>query len=342
MKAADLNILGGLFGDFQQGVNFGRGIQNDNQRRRLAEQENARQERQLRMQMAQAQVAAEKARQDMQYKPKEFDLDVAKHETAKGRLDLDVKNLDWNKEKADREDKSKTVQFNRDQLLNMARGLTTADARGKLASKPMEYWLDDPQGQQEFLKLADDDARKSSGREISTAAGKADVQNRSLTNYMFIRDEVKGVPLDKDTDRLVKTMHEFDAKALDPANYSSGEAAEQTYTQLKQKYLSKIQLAEEATNPLIKARRSSEAATLRQILEARDASKRGAQYQQAIGPVNNIEAPPPARIAQPDGYGYSQQEVEAARQELNKMSEKEKANLKKKLLDAESTQDLSS
>lgn len=299
MKAADLNILGGLFGDFQQGVNFGRSIQNDNQRRRLAEEENARQEKQLRMQMAQAQVAAEKARQEMQYLPEEMKNKTRDLEIRAGHLKLGERGQDFTEQKHKDDLAQSDTEFRRSNYKSIRDKLRTPNARLALASKPEAFW-DTPEGAVEAQRIIAQDEKDYQTLEVKLAGGKATASANALTKAIGERERVKPEAYSKDTANLINSFRDKLTNTTDPSKVGAAESAAIIATQLrsKQRDLQQKAAAYKAKGDTISqmagARLESEAAAIERTLQNGEQT-----LQQSLAPTSNPEAPPPARIAQP-------------------------------------------
>jgi hypothetical protein len=74
MKPADRNLLGGLFGDFQQGYKFGSDVVDTNRRRKMENEQFKQEQALVPVRLAQAKVAAERAQYDLRNAPEEFKL----------------------------------------------------------------------------------------------------------------------------------------------------------------------------------------------------------------------------------------------------------------------------
>lgn len=183
MKPADLQILGGLFGDFQQGVNFGRGIQNDNQRRRLAEQENSRQERQLQAQMAEAQVRAERARQEMKLDPEKFQLEKDKQQLYRDQFGFGVRKYE---EAPQREQE----RFGRKVLEGVAGGFksptTIAQAYGMSPQA-----LATPEGQAQLKAMQDEEYKRALNQSVEKTRKEAYIRQNAMTKGAEDRQKFK-------------------------------------------------------------------------------------------------------------------------------------------------------
>lgn len=173
MKPADLQILGGLFGDFQQGVNFGRGIQNDNQRRRLAEQENSRQERQLQAQMAEAQVRAERARQEMVLNPDKFDLERQKQKLYRDELDFNMRKY---AEQPQRDE----AAFGRKAIQDVAGGFKSPTAIGQIYGLSPQA-LATPEGQAQLKAMQDEEYKRALNQSVEKTRKEAYTRQNAMT-----------------------------------------------------------------------------------------------------------------------------------------------------------------
>jgi hypothetical protein len=223
MKAADLNILGGLFGDFQQGVNFGRSIQDGNQARRLREQDNARQEKQLRIQMAQAQVAAEKAQKDAANYDENFRREGVKlgyqgqELGLRERGQIHTENVWAQKPGRDRE------AANLAGISNLAKSFDTPEAIVQALGLPPEA-LNDPETLAKVTELAKLDRgtrlnQKVVESRLTTRAAEGErtvaQEQRRLTEHSLGKDDAKEFSaIDKNIDKALQFDNFMDKEKL--------------------------------------------------------------------------------------------------------------------------------
>jgi hypothetical protein len=223
MKAADLNILGGLFGDFQQGVNFGRSIQDGNQARRLREQENARQERQMRIQMAQAQVAAEKARKDAENYDENFRREGVKLGYQGQEIDLRGKDLDHTVRVYDEKPDRDRAAAQQEGISNLAKSFDTPEAIVQALGLPPEA-LDDPETLAKVTELAKQDRgtrlnQKIVESRLTTRAAEGErttaQEQRRLTEHSLGKDDAKEFSaIDKNIDKALQFDNFMDKEKL--------------------------------------------------------------------------------------------------------------------------------
>lgn len=299
MNSAGRNLLGqailGIPGHITKAYDSYKEGQNTRYAQGLQMAENARQEQQLRMQMAQAQVAAEKARQEMQYLPEEMKNKAEEIRLRGKEVDIRGKEVEHRMGEQGRQD----IAYKRTKANKVVDKFQTAEGRQAFLSKPEGYW-DDPANAAEFKKLETDDANLYRDRQVRVAGGRATASANALTKAIGEREQVKPEAYSRDTTDLIKSFREQLVNTTDSSKMNAPEAAAIIATQLRSRQRDLLQKAEaykakgDTISQMAGSRMEAEAAAIDRTLSVGEQT-----LQQSLAPTSDPEAPPPARIAQP-------------------------------------------
>lgn len=220
MNIAGRNLLGqailGIPGHITKAYDSYKEGQNTRYAQSLQAAENARQEQQLRMQMAQAQVAAEKARLEMKYLPEEY-----KNKAEELRLrgeEFGQRKKEWEEKPA--RDKADFLQKG---VGKIADAMDTPESILQTLGLPPEA-LNDPETLAKVTELAKQDrgtklTQKVTESRLTTRASEqertAEQEKRRLTENSLGKDEAKEfASIDKNIDKALQFDNFMDKEKL--------------------------------------------------------------------------------------------------------------------------------